>query len=86
MQPTRWQEIERLFHSARERTPEERRSFLESITDDVELRREVESLLRHDDPTGHLLQIARRELEQNLGSSAPALAWRRALKWDLTRC
>jgi len=44
----RWQEIENLYHSACERRPEERRSFLESATDDEELRREVESLLANE--------------------------------------
>src|SRR5579859_1469090 len=44
----RWQEIESLYHSACGRRPEERRSFLESATDDEELRREVESLLANE--------------------------------------
>jgi TolB-like protein/tetratricopeptide (TPR) repeat protein/predicted Ser/Thr protein kinase len=56
MQPTRWEEIERLFHSARERTPEERRSYLESATDDEELRREVESLLAHEEQVADFLE------------------------------
>ena len=52
----RWTEIERLYHSARERAPEERRSFLETAcSGDEELLREVESLLLNDElATGFL--------------------------------
>src|SRR6266852_4975052 len=44
----RWKEVERLYLSARERTPAERPSYLESATDDEDLRREVESLLANE--------------------------------------
>lgn len=52
----RWTEIERLYHSARERAPEERRAFLETAcSGDEELLREVESLLLNDElATGFL--------------------------------
>jgi serine/threonine-protein kinase len=52
----RWQEIESLYHSACERRPEERRSFLESATDDEELRREVESLLANEASAADFLE------------------------------
>jgi len=46
MTPTRWQEIERVYHAALERPLTERAAFLaESCAGDAELRREVESLL-----------------------------------------
>ena len=55
MTPERLREIETLFHSARERTPDERDAFLaRACAGDSALRREVESLLaqqpRHDRP------------------------------------
>src|SRR5690242_8849494 len=52
----RWTEIERLYHSARERQPEQRRAYLESAcSGDEELLREVESLLLNDElATGFL--------------------------------
>ena len=43
MTPERFQQIEELYHAARERTAEERAALLAQI--DPELRREVESLL-----------------------------------------
>ncbi len=46
MDPKRWEEIERLYHLAREREGEERAKFLEKTCGgDEPLRREVESLL-----------------------------------------
>ena len=44
----RWHEVERLYHSACERRPEERLAFLESATDDEDVRREVASLLANE--------------------------------------
>ena len=52
----RWQEVEALFHAACERPTEERRAYLESATDDEELRREVESLLANDDQAALFLE------------------------------
>src|ERR1043166_2575957 len=44
----RWPEVERLYHAALERKPEERSAFLhEKCGDDEALRREVESLLAY---------------------------------------
>jgi hypothetical protein len=46
MNPERLQQVEELYHSAREREPDARGSFLvEACRGDEELRREVESLL-----------------------------------------
>jgi len=48
MKPDRWREIERLYHAARDRKPDEIAAFLdESCGGDNSLRREVESLLAH---------------------------------------
>lgn len=47
MKAERWRQIERLYHAALEREPDERAAFLdEACAGDDELRREVESLLR----------------------------------------
>ena len=49
MKPERWQQIERLYHSALEREAGQRVAFLaEACAGDDALRGEVESLLAHD--------------------------------------
>jgi eukaryotic-like serine/threonine-protein kinase len=49
MNPERFQEVEKLYHAARELEPNQRSAFLaEACGGDEELRREVESLLAHD--------------------------------------
>src|SRR5438132_3671832 len=60
MTPTRWQEIERVYHATLERPPTTRDEFLmEVCKNDSELRRQVESLLAHDSSkTGKLDQPA----------------------------
>ncbi|HJQ24698.1 MAG TPA: serine/threonine-protein kinase [Blastocatellia bacterium] len=56
MTPEKWKQIEALFESALEREPAERAAFLdEACGDDPTLRREVESLLEHQQPTGHFI-------------------------------
>ena len=57
MDQHRWQRIERLYHSALERDPEQRNSYLaQECRDDEDLRREVESLLeQQDSPAEQLL-------------------------------
>jgi len=52
----RWHEVERLFHSAREVAPDLRKSYLESATDDEQVRREVESLLANDELAARFLE------------------------------
>ena len=48
MAPERWQQVESLFHAARERVAEDRDAWLSAACQgDDTLRREVESLLRH---------------------------------------
>src|SRR6476659_9497917 len=49
MDAERWRNLERLYHTALERVPEERGKFIaEACQGDDELRRELESLLRQD--------------------------------------
>jgi serine/threonine protein kinase/Tol biopolymer transport system component len=53
MTPTRWQEIERIYKAALERSPGERAAFLaEACGGDAELRREVEALLAQESGGG----------------------------------
>lgn len=57
MQPERWQQIEDLVHSAYRYTESERAQFLDrNILDDVDLRREVESLLTQLDAAPEFLE------------------------------
>ncbi len=56
MTPERWQEIERLYHSALEREGEDRTHYLQRVcSGDDDLRHEVESLLARDAPTEEFL-------------------------------
>jgi serine/threonine protein kinase len=49
MSPSRWQQIEAIYHAALERAPDERAAYLDqACANDAELRREVESLLAQD--------------------------------------
>ena len=57
MTSERWQQVKRLFHDACERAPEERAVFLDAACDgDVELRREIESLLAVHERAGDFMQ------------------------------
>src|SRR5258708_36470810 len=57
----RWPEIESLYHSARERKPEERSAYLESACGgDEALRREVESLLDREELAANFLESGER--------------------------
>ena len=56
-QPERWQQVKELLYKALETEPEKRRAFLdENCGDDVELRREIESLLDAHDGSGGRLE------------------------------
>ena len=58
MMPERWEKIEQLFHSAAERTGEERAAYLEgACAGDAVLRQEVESLLAQD-ASGRILNLS----------------------------
>jgi serine/threonine protein kinase/Tol biopolymer transport system component len=78
--PSRWQQIERLFHDALERPLEERAAFLDrSCAGDESLRREVNALL--DSPATANRFLDRDALEVAAGlvsvSKAPVLSGRR---------
>ena len=55
MQAERWQQVEEVFHAALARASHERLAYLrETSGDDLELRREVESLLAAHEASGSL--------------------------------
>ena len=63
MPTDRWREVERIYHAALERDPDQRAAFLrEACADDEALRREVQSLLEFDEPANRFLE--RPALEQ----------------------
>jgi len=56
MSPERWKQVNKVFCSALECEPGQRAVFLdEACTGDVELRKEVESLIRHHEQTGSFI-------------------------------
>ena len=56
MPPERWHKVKELFHSALEREPSERISFLDqTCAGDEELRKEVESLIASHEKTGSFI-------------------------------
>src|SRR5262245_13191707 len=57
MNPEKWRQVERLYHSALEREAEQRASFLATACEgDDSLRREVESLLAHQSQAENLME------------------------------
>jgi eukaryotic-like serine/threonine-protein kinase len=57
MTPEKWQEIERVYHLARSKNPEDRESFLKiACADDALLRREVDSLLACRSEAGDFIE------------------------------
>lgn len=57
MQPERWSEIEKLYHSAAVLSPHERAAFLERVcSGDSALRQELESLLAHDQQAENFIE------------------------------
>lgn len=55
MKPEPWRQIEQLFHDALAREPGERATFLDGACADGEVRREVESLLAHEERAAHFI-------------------------------
>jgi serine/threonine protein kinase len=71
----RWQQIEQLYHAARERAPAERAVFLdEACRGDAALRREVQSLLGSD--RGEFLETPALEAAAQLMSTSGASAFK----------
>lgn len=56
MPPDRGSEVARLYHAALEREPDDRTAFLNQACSDEQLRREVESLLQHEQKGDQLLR------------------------------
>ena len=64
MKPERWQKVVQLFHSASERSANERDAFLaEACAGDKELRGQVEALLAAHDQAGSFIENAALEVE-----------------------
>jgi serine/threonine protein kinase len=64
MKPDRWQQLDSLFHSALEREPHDRASFLdEACAGDPQLRKEVEALIAANEQAGSFIEKAALEVE-----------------------
>ncbi|MEO8433715.1 MAG: protein kinase [Pyrinomonadaceae bacterium] len=64
MKPERWQQLDKLFHAARGRTPTERAAFLaEACAGDEELRKEVEALIAANERAGSFIEKPALEVE-----------------------
>jgi serine/threonine protein kinase len=60
MTPERWQEIERVYHEARQREPSDRAAYLDAACgSDTTLRAEIESLLRYDEQAAQFIEPPR---------------------------
>ncbi len=75
MEPERWQEVQRLFESALEKSPEELPGWLDTV-EDPSLRAEVEALLAADADAGNFIEEAvgdgaRRLAGEDEGSPPP---------------
>lgn len=67
MTPNRWQQVKSILDGALERSPNSRGAFLETIcAEDLELRREVESLLEFEDAEADFIGESVFELSENL--------------------
>ncbi len=72
MHSQHWRRMEELFHAALALEPDSQRTFLDNACgSDLELRREVESLLAGDEKTASFLESEEAELETS--QAAPAL-------------
>ena len=73
MNDERWQQVDRLFHQALARAPQERQAFLASAcTNDVGLRRQVEALLAAHDEADSFIEIPAVEVEaRHLAAEQP---------------
>ena len=73
MTEQRWRQIEKLYHAAREREPEQRAAFLaEACRGDAELRSEVESLLAQNASKDGLIDHPNAEADASLIEPAHA--------------
>ena len=73
MNAERWKQVEALFESALECEPAERAAFLDQACgDDVALRKEVESLLAHQQPTGQFISTLVHDVVKLFPPPSPA--------------
>src|SRR5690242_16846036 len=73
MTAERWKQVEALFESALEREPAERAAFLDQACgDDAALRKEVESLLAHQQPTGQFISTLVHDVVKLFPPPSPA--------------
>jgi len=80
MDPGRWQQIEQIFHTAREKDTGERAAFLDTAcAADPSLRSEIESLLALADDADGYLKAAIREAGSQTGGAATAMVAGREL-------
>ena len=71
MTPDRWQRIEQLYHATLRRPEGERSTYLREVcSDDAELRREVEELLRQESAPGFLENPALAAAAKDFGSAS----------------
>jgi serine/threonine protein kinase len=73
MSDDRWQRIEEVFHHVADLAPSERAGFLEkACAGDLDLRRQVESLLANDDSNDKLIEEVVSQVVGQLPEEAPA--------------
>src|SRR3989442_4941662 len=57
MNPERWQQLDKLFHLALERAPDDRASFLdEACVGDQQLKKEIEALIAANEQSGSFIE------------------------------
>ena len=79
MTEARWEQVKALFQAAVERPPSERGAFLSSAAaGDEDLLREVQSLLRSDDPDAELTGLLQRH-DASMGGATAAVALQRSI-------
>src|SRR5215471_20653128 len=67
MTPERWQKIDRLFHAALERPPDERAAFVEeNCVDDERLRGEIQNLLAAHDQSDSFIEAPAADVAASL--------------------
>src|SRR6185503_16497143 len=79
MKPERWQRVKQLCHSALETSASERAAFLDqACAGDEALRREVETLLAHEEEAEHFIEDPAVEVAAKAiaGDVAPSLVGR----------
>lgn len=87
MTPERWLTVERVFHAASELAGDERAAYLDRVcTGDVELRQEVEALLKEDQAAPVDIGLAIKQEAQELLEDESKAAWvgRRLGPWRIT--